>query len=126
MAPTVPPPANSASGVTALVATIFDLGKDVFKTQLASERAWQDWIDTKMPLEGHVSRYRRINVPLDHEPRMDRVDEIEMYESLTETYLDTKKDDISDIVNQLIASCFYYRFEKKDLRGPTCSGTVSL
>lgn len=79
-----------------------------------------------MPPPEHQNRYRRVNLPLDFKPQMDRIDEIDEYEKLISEYLNEIRHDIRAIAHQLIASCFYFRFEKMNLQSNgerwTCKG----
>ncbi len=103
------------TGLTAYAKLMYKIGNDVLKTQLASERAWKYWIDAKTPPPEHTHRYRRLNVPLDFEPEMDHVEELDEFARLAEEYVKGEAQQITSIANQLVASSFYYQFDKQDL-----------
>jgi hypothetical protein len=113
---------------------MYKIGNGVLKTQLACERAWKYWIDAKMPPPEHTHRYRRLNVPLDFEPKMDRVEEMDEFARLAGEYVKGEAQQITSIANQLVASSFYYQFDKQDLhensdeteKGWKCKGSSFL
>jgi hypothetical protein len=123
-----------SNGIYAFSKLMQQLGKDILKTQLACERAWKYWIDTKMPPPEHAHRYRRLNVPLDFEPEMDRVEELDKFAGLASEYMKGEKEQVASIANQLVASCFYYEFDKQDLhetlneteKGWKCKGSSPM
>ncbi|KAF2680909.1 FabD/lysophospholipase-like protein [Lentithecium fluviatile CBS 122367] len=118
----------SSAGALALVKTGWNTGSKLLEEQLDSERIWKDWIDTRMPPPEHLNRYRRINLPLDFAPQMDQVDEIEKYEEHVRRHLRHIHHEIQGIAHHLIASCFYFRFEKENLHWKngswTCKGHI--
>ncbi|KAI1422633.1 hypothetical protein F5Y12DRAFT_799440 [Xylaria sp. FL1777] len=117
-------------GAFAFLKMVTQLGREIVKTSLACERAWKDWIATKLPPPEHAKRYARLNVPLDFEPQMDNVEELEKYADLASKHMEQEHEKIESIANQLVASCFYYRYDKRDLRkeeggdGWKCSGSI--
>ncbi|KAI0974552.1 hypothetical protein F4678DRAFT_458515 [Xylaria arbuscula] len=124
------PTTTVSSGPIAFAKMMAQLTMDIIKTGLACERAWKDWIETKLPPTEHANRYRRLNVPLDFEPHMDRVDELDKYAELASKHMEQQQEQINSIAGQLVASCFYYQFDKNDLRekerenGWKCSGRI--
>jgi hypothetical protein len=117
---------NSSGGPFGLAKTGWSIGSKLFDERLDSERIWQDWIETRMPTPEHRNRYRRINLPLDLAPDMDNIAEMETYAELARKYVKNNEHDIRGIAHQLIASCFYFRFDKEKLHWKnerwTCEG----
>ncbi|KAI1091858.1 acyl transferase/acyl hydrolase/lysophospholipase [Rostrohypoxylon terebratum] len=94
-------------------------GYDHIKNGLDCDQLWQKWLQTRSP--EHVDerrRYRRLTVTLDELIEMDAVKDMDKCRTAVENWAEQTaiKDEIEDIVDQLIASCFYYRFEQGDIK----------
>lgn len=96
-------------------ALIKELATDLFKNPLACERAWKNWIDSKMPPQEHAGRYRRLNVPRYFGPEMHHEENLITFTDRVNYYLQYQTRLIPRVANQLVASCFYYEFDKKAL-----------
>ena len=108
-------PAVLSRGMLGYFKTMYSIASDHIATGLGCERAWKEWIETKEPHSKYRTRYHRLNVPLDFEPEMDNVEDLEKYRDLARKEMVRQKGSVLNIADLLIASCFFFRFAKEDL-----------
>lgn len=100
---------------------------------MLNERAWHEWLEVKAPRDRDQRRYRRLNIQLTESIELDNVDKLESCRDSVREWAKSEenKNTIADTANHLLSSCFYYRFEKDNIRKTwderyRCEGKIFL
>ena len=120
----------SQKGIITNIRTLKKIAYGTIENSLNAEQAWQNF--TEQLSEEAKPRYHRLNVTLPYEdgpPNLDDVKAIHNLKLDVRKAMSTKMDQVREIANQLIASCFFFeqstpwsRLENGSLK---CTGFIN-
>ncbi|KAI1204747.1 uncharacterized protein F4807DRAFT_446063 [Annulohypoxylon truncatum] len=91
-------------------------GYDHLMNSMDCDQIWHQWLQIRSPDTPDKQRYRRINVTLDDPIQLDAFNKIDKCCEAVEKWYDESDAEIQNIADQLIASCFFYRFDQSDIK----------
>ena len=87
---------------------LFEASINRIQSPLESEKTWHDFMANNSPPEDIVSRYIRLNLPLDRDlPDLADVSVMDNLKTRTRSYLAKERGLVPAIIHRLIASSFY-------------------
>ena len=112
-------------GIKSNLKAFYRIAVDHIESSLDSERIWREYLERLSPSQEQRRRYRRLNVELDEAPpKLDDVDSIDELQDITRRQW-SRDPRISDVAQDLIASCFYFEKAKvvfEEDESYTCTG----
>ena len=112
-------------GIGSNLRAFYRIAVDHVESSLDSEKIWQEYIERLSPSQEQRRRYRRLNVELgEAPPKLDDVESIDELQDVTRRQW-SRDPRISDVAQDLIASCFYFEKAKvvEEDESYSCTGT---
>ncbi len=114
-------------GIGSNLKAFYRIAVDHIESSLDSEKIWQEFIERLCLSQEHRRRYRRLNVELEEAPpKLDDIDSIDELQDVTRRQW-RRDPRISDVAQDLIASCFFFEKAKvvEEDESYSCTGTCS-